>query len=344
MQTDKGVTGQILRGMEAAQKFHLFNEEHDAEHVADLWFQESHEGLIMFVVFYTQACRWSRCLACNLPSLCSKQHVDYKQIFQQIYHLFKRPEVADKLDKITKVIVSNNGSVLDQKTFSTMSLMYLLVKLNRHLPNMRVLTIESRPEYVEEAELEMLARAMAEGDEHPQLELAIGMEAFDDHIRNEVFMKGLELAKLEKLVKMMNRHGFRLKVYMMQKPVPGMTNDAAIDDIHRAIEYFAQLKKQYSRVEFNLHVNPTYVATGTMLEDAFHRGEYAPPILTDVAKAVLFSEDVPVSVYIGLDDEGLAVEGGSFRRPGDEKVVDLLQRFNRLQQYDLLRRAVRMAS
>lgn len=344
MQTARGVKGQILRGTEEGGKFYLFDEAHDQERVADLWFQESHEGLILFVVFYTQACRWSQCLACNLPSLCSKDHVDYKAIFEQIYQLFKRPDVKDKLSRITKVIVSNNGSVLDQKTFSTMSLMYLLIKLNRHIPNMKVLSIETRPEYVEEVELEMLARAMAEGDQKPQLELAVGMEAFDDHIRNDVFRKGLDLKKLETLIAMMDKHGFRLKVYLMQKPVPDMTNEAAIEDLRLAIEYFGMLKERHPKVEINLHINPTYVARGTPLESAFKRGEYSPPLLTDVARAVLYSEDVPISVYIGINDEGLAVPGGSFIREGDEKVLELLNRFNRLQQYDLLRRAAQMAS
>ena len=64
--------------------------------------------------------------------------------------------------EIRKVIVSNNGSVLDRETFSSTALMYLLAQLNIHLPNLAVLSIETRPEYVEIAELDFMARAIAE--------------------------------------------------------------------------------------------------------------------------------------------------------------------------------------
>ena len=42
-----------------------------------------------------------------------------------------------------KIIVSNNGSVLDEVTFSSTALIYLMAKLNLHLPNLAVLTLET---------------------------------------------------------------------------------------------------------------------------------------------------------------------------------------------------------
>jgi len=44
------------------------------------------------------------------------------------------------------------------------------------------------------------------------------------------------------------------------------------------------------------------------------------------------------SFVIGLFDEGLAVEGGSFLREGDEELVNKLERFNRTQDYNILDR------
>ena len=71
-----------------------------------------------------------------------------------------------------------------------------------------------------------------------------------------------------------------------------------------------------------MHLNPTYVASGTVLAEKFKAGQYSPPKLTDVAKAVLsgrqFLKSRRINIFVGLNDEGLAVEGGSFIRPGDE--------------------------
>ncbi len=41
---------------------------------------------------------------------------------------------------------------------------------------------------------------------------------------------------------------------------------------------------------------------------------------------------------MGLFDEGLAVDGGSFLQEGDEELVKELERFNRTQDYDILDR------
>jgi uncharacterized Fe-S cluster-containing MiaB family protein len=85
-----------------------------------------------------------------------------------------------------------------------------------------------------------------------------------------------------------------------------------------------------------MHLNPTYVAAGTVLEAAFRRGHYSPPDLRDVARAALHARGKPVSVYIATYDEGLAVEGGSFLRQGEEALIEDLARFNRTQDFGIL--------
>ena len=327
----------ILQATQASGKTYAFNESHDPAQPWQTWFQESDEGAILFVVFYSQACRWSRCMGCNLPAQMSLNKVSYRALMAQIDHLFGDPEVLRRRDTIRKVIVSNNGSILDQETFSSTALMYLLAQLNIHLPRMAVLSLETRVEYVDIAELEFIARALAEADTPAQLELAIGFEAFDEEIRNSVFKKGLSLQAFEQLVEKVAPYGHRLKCYFMQKPVAEMTDEAAVADIHNGIDYLGGLAERYG-VSINMHLNPTYVATGTPLEEEFRQGAYAPPRLEDVARSVRHADGKPVSIFIGLSDEGLAAEGGSFLEGGDESLVEILEQFNRTQDYRILDR------
>lgn len=337
--TPDSVEHQIVHATSQSQKGYAFDEHHDARRPALFWFQESTEGPILFVVFYTQACRWSRCLGCNLPSKMSQHHVGYRDLMAQIDHLFAHPEVAARSESLRKVIVSNNGSVLDEATFSSTALIYLIAKLNLHLPRLAVLSLETRVEYVDTAELEFISRALQEGETPTSLELAIGFEAFDERLRNQIFRKGLTLAQFETLCRTAAKYRFRLKCYFMQKPVPGMTDADGIRDIHLAIEYLAQQARACG-VALNLHLNPTYVAYGTVLEDQFRRGEYTPPRLVDVAHAALPAEGQPLTVFLGLSDEGLACEGGSFLRPGEEGIVRELEDFNRTQDYAHLRAVI----
>lgn len=331
------VTNQILEGSRKAGKTYAFDEAHNENIPADMWFQESDEGLILFIVFYSQACRWSRCLSCSLPSKMSQKHVPYRALMAQINSVFHNHEVVRVQESVRKVIISNNGSILDQETFSSTALMYLLAQLNLNLPNLSVLSIETRPEFVEFAELEFIARALAEGDTSTQLEIAVGFEAFNDHIRNNIFNKGLSLEVFERLVCEAAPYGYRLKCYFMQKPVPGMTDAEAVADIKNAIDYLSKIATQY-RIDINMHLNPTYVAAGTILEEKFREGKYTPPLLKDVAEAPRHARGKRISVFIGLSDEGLAVGGGSFLHPDDEELVEALKLFNRTQDYDILDR------
>ncbi|MBI5386051.1 MAG: hypothetical protein HZA90_15355 [Verrucomicrobia bacterium] len=336
IRSSESVETQVFAASGQDQKDFAFDEAHDPTRPADFWFQESDEGTILFVVFYTQACRWSRCLGCNLPARMSQRHVGFRNMMAQVDFLFALPEVMERRLTLRKVIVSNNGSVLDERTFSSTALIYLIAKLNLHLPNLAVLSLESRVEYVDEAELEFIARALEEGDTPTKLELAIGFEAFDDRIRNEVFKKGLSLAQFESLCGLVARYGFRLKCYFMQKPVPGMSDDAAVQDMHRAIDYLCGQSRRHG-CPINLHLNPTYAAFGTALERSLRQGGYSPPRLADVARAALHAEGRPLSVFLGLSDEGLACEGGSFVRPGEGPLLEKLETFNRTQDFALLR-------
>ncbi|MHC4672293.1 MAG: hypothetical protein ACYTBZ_07390 [Planctomycetota bacterium] len=320
-----------------AGKTYAFDEKHNHRIPSLMWFQESFEGTVLFIVFYTQACRYSKCRNCNLPSLCSAEHISSKDIRAQIRWVMAQPEVQSKKDQIQKVILSNNGSVLDEETFASGALVQFVNLMNDNFPNVKILSLETRAQYVDEPELEFLRRTIAEGETPTIPELAVGFEAFDSYIRNNRFRKGLSLKTFERVVRMCAKYGFRLKAYFMQKPVTMMTDEAAIMDIQNAIDYLDKQAVEHD-VEINMHLNPTFVARGTPLAKSFARGRYYPPLLTDVAKAALHAENLKPTIYLGLFDEGMAVEGGSFIRPGDEEIVKKLEKFNRTQDYGILKR------
>ena len=312
-----------------------FNDAHDETEPVQIWFQDSSLGRVLFVVLYTLACRWAKCSSCNLPSTSSSRHVGFHALMQQTDKVFDDCEVLRQRADIRQLILSNNGSVLDEATFSTTALLYFVAKANITFPHLAVLTMETRPEYVDVAELEMLARALREGKTATELEIAVGFEAYDNRIRNKVFKKGLSLRTLEELAEKIAPYGFRLKCYFMQKPVPGMSDDDAVRDVEHGIDYLDQLASRFG-LSINLHLNPTYVARGTSLQHAFLAGEYSPPRLLDVARAVKYARGKKLSVYVGLSDEGLAVPGGSFLRQEDELIREILARFNVSQDYDAL--------
>jgi hypothetical protein len=340
----------LLRTTRESGKTYSFRNNGNPRIVAEYWFQTALEGKTLFLVFYTQACRYSKCSACNLPSKMSQYHIGFSDIMRQVDSVFDHilsPE--DKLG-LKKIIVSNNGSVLDEETFSTTALLYLVAKINLECPNVRVVSLETRPEYVDMEELEVLNRALCEGTTPSALEIVIGFEAFDDRIRNEFFRKGLKLSTVEHIASMIgeinqrfeakrpnNYQKMRLKTYFMLKPVSGISDTEAIADIHRGIDFLHTLATKYD-IDINMHLNPTYVAKGTLLEEEFYKGLFTPPTLDMVANAVRGGRGKRVSIFVGLNDEGLAVENGSFYHgTDDEKEILLrLEQFNATQDYTLV--------
>lgn len=318
-------------------KNYQFRDDHNPQLPADYWFQHPSEGLTLFIVLYTQACRWAQCLGCNLPSKVTKHHVHFAHQMKQVDFIFDFLLTPLQKQELSKIILSNNGSVLDEVTLSTTALIYFIAKMNINCPNVSVLSMETRVEYVDLEELEVLSRALKEADVPADLELAVGFEAFNDTIRNDYFHKGLSLEAFEDLVEKIATYQFKMKVYFMLKPVPQITEQEAIDDVIQGINYLHALSER-NKVIINLHLNPTFVAAGTPLEAAFRKGTYQPPTLESVREVILETENKALSVYIGLNDEGLAVSGGSFIRNGDEKLLQLLHEFNRTQDYSLLKR------
>ena len=325
----------IKKQTDRAGKTYAFTEKVNPRLPAQHWFQQTPEGLTLFIVFYTQACRWSQCLGCNLPSKMSQSHVPFQDIMSQVDFIFEYMMTEEEKQQVHKIIISNNGSILDEDTFSTTALVYFIAKMNMECPGVTTLTIETRAEYADIEELEILARVLKEGRISTQLELAIGFEAFDDHIRNNVFLKGLTLKAFEQFAEQIAKHDFKLKTYFMVKPIPGMSELEAIEDITSAIDYLDQLSKELG-LEINLHLNPTYVAFGTPLETAFNGGTYEPPLLESLRQIILKAKGKNISVFAGLNDEGLAVPGGSIHRENNQELVDLMEQFNSTQDFDLL--------
>ena len=320
-------------------KFYDFKETHNPRLPADFWFQHPPEGLTLFLILYTRACRWARCLGCNLPSLQSQFDVPFNDIMKQVDYIFDFVLSREEKENLKKIILSNNGSVLDETTFSTTALLYFVAKMNMCCPNISVLTLETRPEYVDMAELEVLHRALQEGQTPTNLELAVGFEAYNDTIRNEIFDKGLKLETFETMVEKIARYEFKLKTYFMLKPVPGLSEKTAIEDIVNGIDYLDSISRKYD-LRINMHLNPTFVAIGTALETEFRNGNYEPPRLASLQKAALAAEKKRISLYLGLNDENLAVPGGSFIRRGDEQLLEKLHHFNHTGDFSFLKESM----
>ena len=294
------------------------------------WYVDCALGKELVIALYTRPCRYGRCAFCALPGLSlGGEAVSAKDIDRQVDHVLGE-YTQQQLDAVAKVSIYTASSSLDQECLPTRSLMYLSLKI-ADLPSLQRVSLETRPEYVEDWELKALRAVL--GDD-VSVEIGIGYETHDPVLRNQVLGKGLSPEKLVRLVSYLGVNGLDLKAYLMLKPHHSLTEEEGIVEAVNGVEELADLGRRYD-VPVSIHLNPTYIAEGCRLTDELVAHGYEPPELTSVIAVVQAAVTRGLPIYVGLDDEGLAIEGGTFQDSGVDRgrTVAALIAFNRHQDF-----------
>ncbi len=291
------------------------------------WIYHTPMGTGYFLVLFTRMCQYAQCRGCNFHMLGCQNKINSDLINRQVETAICHELLDSEKHDIKEIILSNNGSTFDKRALPPASLLYFISKASHQLPNLKKLVFETRIEHVTRFVLEQIKQALEFDDKNIQVELAVGVEIFDDEARNKHYKKGLRLEQLERIARELGDLGIKLRCYMMYKPLPGMTRKEADEDITKAADYFSRLSKDHN-IDLTMHINPTFAAIDTDLAEAFKKGEYTPPDLGDLRQLLHSFEGSKINIYVGLNDEGLAVPGGSFIKPGCEKDLNKLKSFN----------------
>jgi radical SAM enzyme (TIGR01210 family) len=196
--------------------------------------------------------------------------------------------------RIREIDIYNSGNFLNDAEVPP-GARTAIFRLCAAVPSVRRILAESRPEFVRREAVMPLLDAV-----HAEVDIAIGLEAFDDQIRQRRLEKAFDRAAFERAVRTLGQAGAGLLAYIMLKPC-AMSDAAALDDATQAAEYVHSLRAPRAR----LALQPAFVAPGTPLADEYRAGRYRPPSLWLVRQAAAqlarFGE-----VTAGLWDEDLA--------------------------------------
>ncbi|MGE5371730.1 MAG: hypothetical protein ACM3QZ_07080 [Solirubrobacterales bacterium] len=293
------------------------------------WFYETSHGTGLFMVLYGMKCRYRQCAGCSLHELGAETRLPSQEaIYRQIDSILEQSISHGERNLITEVILSNNGNMLDDVTMPTLSLLYIVDQCIVKLPALKKITLESRLEYIDEARLRILKETIQASRDGIEIELAVGLEIFDEYYRNHFYKKGIRLETFEERIALFPKYGLSVRVYMMFKACPGMRVEEAIEDINKASRYFAEVARNRG-MNITLHISPTFVAKGSLLEDLYGQGKYHPPGLQDIERLLqnlaVYDE---LTYYISLNDEGLS----SCTLDGDfyeyVRIKNAIERFN----------------
>jgi radical SAM enzyme (TIGR01210 family) len=296
------------------------------------WYRDTPAGTELVFSLYTRGCIYGLCSFCSLPSLSAGKHsISSDEIKAQVDFIVAQYD-AEKIACIEKVSVYNSGSVLDQRTLPTDALWHLFERVAA-FPRLKLVSLESRAEFVEAWEIEGIKERL----QGVELEIAVGYETHDERIRNKVLKKGLGERAFIGLCELLAHRKARLKAYVMVKPDAVLSESEGVDEAVRTLLFLDETGDRLG-LRVTAHLNPTYVAKGSLLEKEFNGQGYTPPRLWSVVEILHRVRDRGLPIQIGLETEGLAVEGGSFRNCGrcDDDVREALSSFSMTQDYDSL--------
>nr|VFJ53552.1 MAG: hypothetical protein BECKFW1821B_GA0114236_101528 [Candidatus Kentron sp. FW] len=280
----------------------------------------------LVVSLYSERCQF-KCNYCNLPRKSHPGPMDAEAIKRQIDGVLD--EKRTKLPDFRQLSIGNEGSILDPSRFPKEALDHLLIRTKR-FPALEVLSLETRPEYINAPLMEEIQRVTA----LPTIDVTIGFETQDDHLREIVLGKNIRKKLLENRIKLLGEVGVRLTSYVLLKPGPAMAEQDGIDEAIRTIEYLCE-KCRDANVDLVIYLNPVYAAEGTPLEREFILHGYCSPQIQSVVQIIGATRGLNVPIYTGLWSEENAGENGDYQGLDTHRaeVREAVKKYNKTQNF-----------
>ncbi len=284
----------------------------------------------LLLILNTKRCRY-QCHFCTLPHKSSQTWIEDHQVVAQFAYAVE--EVKHALSIIDRVSLSNEGSLLDESTIGRSALDQIISGIGQ-MRQVRRIEVETRLEFVTTERLRHLSNLA------PRASLGIltGFETVDERIRDRILKKREPLPAFLAGLDRVAAAGLRLTAYVLFKPDPEMSDEAAMEESLASIRY---LVAECGRrdLPLSIRLNPMYRAEGSAWErKARELPDYRPPRLTDVMRVAETAASEGVSLYVGLSTEGLSGDDGAYpsREDYSRHLIRAVKLFNdrKIQRFD----------
>lgn len=256
------------------------------------------------IIFNTKRCQY-QCNFCALPYKSSVNWVETESILAQFESVIT--EIKHSLGVLDRLTIANEGSVFDERTFSTEALFEIIKSVTR-LPRLTKIVMETRLEFVDTKRLQELKTMSGK-----KIDILTGFETLDEHIRENILGKREPLESFQLGLDRIAACESELTTYVLLKPSPHMSDAQAISEAERSIDYVAENCNQRN-IPFTIRLNPMYVAEKTSWARlAKSLKDYKPPKLTDVIALADKKKSEGIKVYLGLTSEGLSDSQNTYR-------------------------------
>ncbi len=278
------------------------------------------------IILRTKGCSWALgpdggCSMCGYVQDSTFEKIDQTHIKNQIDYAFQEKLgeiVVDEEDFVLKIY--NSGSFFDDDEISESTRDYIFKKIAK-IPKIKELVIESRVDYITQEKLIKMKSSLG-----IYIEVAIGLETVNDHIRNAYINKGLLFKDFLEAIRLCKINDIGVRAYLLFKP-PFLNEQTAIDDCVSSILKLAELKVN------TISINPLNIQKNTLIEYLFYQKRYRPPWFYSLFKCIVkacHERDILKEVRIISSPSGAGSKRGihnCLKRECNEFMIKSLKNF-----------------
>lgn len=231
------------------------------------------------LLFPGSGCSWAKsehggCYMCGFKSRIDEIIKDIRISPRELIKIYKAAKSMASGEMAENLTIYNGGSFLNDDEIPLEVQLEICEDVSS-IPSIRVLFIESRPEFVTEEKISLLVSKLG----GKKLKVGLGLECVSDDIRERCVNKGLSKKDFEKAVMLLRNNGVKVLTYVFIKPLY-ITEREAISEAIRTTNYAFQVGSNEVTLEAAL------VQRGTKMEEVYRKGDFRPPWLWSIIEVL----------------------------------------------------------
>lgn len=277
-------------------------------------------GTALSIVLSTEGCAHARgseggCTMCSYLLDGTSTNPTAEEILNQFLEAMKKVE---KAAAPISVKIYTSGSFLDAEEIPLDARNQILTAISND-DRIKEVVLESRPEYVQETNLEGVRSLL--GDR--SLELAMGLESSSDQIRSLCINKNFNFVAFKEAVDIGKKFDIGTRAYILLKP-PFLTERDALLDAQQTVS------DAIDAGATTVSLNPVNVQRNTLVESLWKKQRYRPPWLWSVIEVLRYAHEAAKGEVRVVCDPAAAGKKRGTHNCGkcDKSIINAIRQFS----------------
>ncbi|ABR54251.1 Radical SAM domain protein [Methanococcus vannielii SB] len=298
-----------------------------ASWIQDDIFQDKTIGKSLTIILRTKGCKWAYdsggCTMCSYLMDASPVEITSENLKNQFDRTIEKN--LEVINNNMSIKLFTSGSFLDPFEIPIDVREYIFQKIESL--GVKEVAIESRAEFVTSENMESIRKNLS-----CNVEIGVGIESFNDTIRNVSINKGVSREVIKQAFKISKEYNVGIKSYILIKPLFITEKEAILDSINTANEC---IEIGCSRISFC----PATVHTGTLIELIWKKNQYRPPFLWSILEILKEVKSQNPDALIMCDTSGVNSKRGAHNNitcECGEKIKEIFNEFTLTQKIEKL--------